>query len=87
MSLYIKNDTILEEDFLNIAESGDILLFSTDNFAAKMQRGLTRSKFDHVALVVRFDNLQLRVFDSSGDCGVSLTTWKDFILVNDLYRK
>lgn len=46
----------MEEDFLNIAETGDILLFSTDNFAAKMQRGLTRSKFDHVGLIVKFEN-------------------------------
>jgi hypothetical protein len=33
---YFNNDTISESDFVREAETGDLLLFETDNFAAMM---------------------------------------------------
>lgn len=34
---------------------GDILLFRGKHFGAKLTRGFTQSKFDHVAMLLKFD--------------------------------
>ncbi len=51
---YSGGDTISERDFLSEAETGDILLFYTRHIGAQIQRVLTNSDFDHVAMVVKF---------------------------------
>jgi hypothetical protein len=38
-------------------------------------------------MVIKFDNQELRVFDSTGDSGVALLKWSDFIEINDLYTR
>ncbi|KAL4471153.1 hypothetical protein ABPG72_019095 [Tetrahymena utriculariae] len=86
MGQYFKNDLITEHEFLEHIESGDILLFETNNIAAKFQRKITGSKYDHVALCVRMQE-EIRIFDSTSDDGVSLTEWKEYIYINDLYEK
>ncbi|KAL4428958.1 hypothetical protein ABPG74_011154 [Tetrahymena malaccensis] len=86
MGQYFKNDLITEHEFLEHIESGDILLFETNNIAAKFQRKITGSKYDHVALCVKMQD-EIRIFDSTSDDGVSLTEWKEYIFINDLYEK
>lgn len=72
LKLYDKEDTLTEEEFKEFAETGDILLFSTDNVAAKLQRGLTGSKYDHVAMVIKFEYLnEIHIFDSNSDTVLS----------------
>lgn len=44
------------------ADTGDILLFYTENFGAKVQRFFTNSDFDHVAMVVKLKKKELMVF-------------------------
>ena len=51
--LYENTDTITEDEFERIAETGDILLFLTDHTSGKIQRILTSSDYDHVAMVIR----------------------------------
>ena len=41
---------------MKICETGDLLLFKTKNTGAKIQRVLTNSEFDHVAMIVKFKN-------------------------------
>lgn len=53
--MYLQKDSLTEEEFVESAETGDILLFKTDNLAAKLQRGISGSDYDHVGMVVRFD--------------------------------
>jgi palmitoyltransferase len=43
-----------EYEFKRIAESGDLVLFETDNIGALVQRKITNSNYDHVGLVVKF---------------------------------
>ena len=75
------NFSISESSFLKLAENGDLLLFRGKNFGSKLQRCLTRSKFDHVALVIKFDNGEVGFLEASRAFGVSLTYW------DKLFRK
>ena len=52
--IYDCKDSVTEREFLERAETGDILLFHTNNTGAKIQRVLTNSDYDHVAMVVKF---------------------------------
>lgn len=38
-----------------MADTGDILLYRTRGVAAKMTRALSHSKYDHVALILKFE--------------------------------
>lgn len=51
---YVESNTIAERQFLSEAQTGDILLFYTRHIGASIQRALTNSDFDHVAMLVRF---------------------------------
>mmetsp|Transcript_14846 Transcript_14846/g.10741 ORF Transcript_14846/g.10741 Transcript_14846/m.10741 type:complete len:130 (-) Transcript_14846:532-921(-) len=46
-------DQISEEQFLEMADVGDLLLFRGNHFGAKLTRSLTSSTFDHVAMVIK----------------------------------
>lgn len=52
--IYDSKDTIAEKHFIQAAETGDILLFHTKNTGAQIQRLITNSDFDHVAMIVKF---------------------------------
>jgi hypothetical protein len=43
MALYNHKDTISEHDFLNSAQTGDLLLMSTNDSQSALQRFLTNS--------------------------------------------
>ena len=46
-------DHISEKDFLQTAESGDILLFRSKASITKITRAATNSHFDHIAMIVK----------------------------------
>lgn len=48
-----RHDYLSESEFLNNAQTGDILLFKTKNFMAKVQRLFTQKEYDHAALIVK----------------------------------
>ena len=58
-----------KRNFEKIAETGDILLFLTDHTSGKLQRFLTNSDYDHVAMVIRL-NGDLMVFEANHDVGM-----------------
>lgn len=60
-------------------------MFRTNNTGAKIQRVLTNSDFDHVAMVVRFRQKEVMVFESNRLYGVSIYEWKQYIQFFDLY--
>lgn len=82
---YINENNITEEQFVEMAETGDIVLFETNNLGAKLQRKFTNSKYDHVGLCIKFESDDLRIFDAQQGQGVQITDWSDFIRINDLY--
>lgn len=49
-----------------MSDTGDILLFRGCTLSAKLQRSFTRSEYDHVALLLRYSNGSIYVFESTG---------------------
>ncbi|CEM01809.1 unnamed protein product [Vitrella brassicaformis CCMP3155] len=74
-----KFDRITPSRFETLAQTGDILLFCSTHRAAKIQRAITGSHYDHVALVLRFADGRLAFFEAAGGVGVGVVTWRDFI--------
>lgn len=72
-------DNISEKQFIEKADTGDILLFTANNGSANMIRTLTSSQFDHIALVLKFETEDNEIFivDASGNNGVSLNKWSN----------
>lgn len=70
-----KNTKISENFFLKRANSGDILLFQSKNYKSRLQRCFTRSKYDHVGLVLKFLNGEIGFIEASLLYGVVFTYW------------
>ena len=51
-----------ENEFIGQAQNGDILLFQTKGARANMTRNITHSKYDHVAMLLRFQPEPNEVF-------------------------
>lgn len=64
------------ENFMENCNNGDILLFRGKKINNKLLRSITRSKYDHVGLVVR-GPAGPYLFDATGD-GICLHTFKKF---------
>jgi len=75
-----KQTIILAPQFAQIAQTGDLLLFRTNSNVAKLQRLVTRGSFDHVGVLIRFqNNSRLCILEAMGETGVSLVEWDSFI--------
>lgn len=72
-------DRITNKHFTTLAATGDILLFSGRDWAAKAQRFVTRSKYDHVALLLRYSSDQLAILEATSLEGVRVLLWTDFL--------
>ena len=56
---------IANEELLNVAQTGDIVLFTGNQMQANILRGLMGSKYDHVGMLVRYPKSgQLVLFES-----------------------
>ena len=75
--------------FLATASNGDILLFTSKEASAKFQRKITFSKYDHVALILRYNTGQIAFLESTRDTGVQVLSWDTFTDLNwhYLYKK
>eukprot|EP01017_Pseudomicrothorax_dubius_P031052 TRINITY_DN3923_c0_g2_i8.p1 TRINITY_DN3923_c0_g2~~TRINITY_DN3923_c0_g2_i8.p1 ORF type:complete len:270 (-),score=51.24 TRINITY_DN3923_c0_g2_i8:114-923(-) len=78
-----KFDRLSIKQLIKTAESGDILLFTSKQTHADMQRIFTGSKYDHVALLIvsnpqHEEKRQVYVFEATGGEGVSVTNLMDF---------
>lgn len=71
--------TMSQEVLREIAQTGDLLLFSGKSLAAGMFRMVTRSKYDHVAVLVRVSESRLVVLESLRETGVSVCDWDRFV--------
>ena len=75
---FYKYPNTTESKFLEIIDTGDILLFRSNNLIGTwITRTFTKSEFDHVGLILRFGNTVEDVFilDSVGEQGVRVTPW------------
>lgn len=60
-------------------ETGDLLLFRGKSGLSKMQRALTRGKYDHVALLIKYPSKKISLFEVTGADGVAVLLWDDFV--------
>lgn len=70
---------IAERDFAAVASTGDLLLFRSKSMASRFQRLVTRSHYDHVALLLRYSNGQLMLLEATAGTGVALVPWDEFL--------
>jgi palmitoyltransferase len=75
---YWKHIFVSEAEFKANANTGDIILFQGATRLAKLQRAFTRSKYDHVALMVRDAGGELGFFEAIQGTGVSVVGWDEF---------
>jgi hypothetical protein len=73
-------DNISEEQFLKSADTGDILLFRATHAGGFITRTLTGSRFDHVAMILKFadddgQDKDLYLLEATGNLGVCLNKW------------
>eukprot|EP00347_Sterkiella_histriomuscorum_P001620 403371331 len=84
-----KTNRLNVQKFMQTVDTGDILLFQSKAMASKVQRMLTRSDYDHIALLIKYDNSKIVIFESLRDQGVQVCQWDKFINMNwhDMYHK
>lgn len=61
-----------------MVESLDLLLFQSTHFNGSLQRALTNSPYDHVALLFHYQN-DIKIFDSTSGAGVTISSWDRFV--------
>lgn len=71
------------------AETGDIILMKTteDSNSSSFQRMITHSEFDHMGLIMKYDNGDVKIFESNGVEGVNLNDWVTFSNKFDFYEQ
>lgn len=74
-----KYSRICEEDFSKIADTGDIILFKNPEFGSQVQRFLTNSNFNHIALVLRSSTGALKFIEATIQYGVDIIDWDMFM--------
>jgi hypothetical protein len=67
----------MEEDFVRQADTGDLLLFRSKQFGGKVTRTITKSDFDHVGMILKFEDLENEIFmlDATYGNGVAIQRW------------
>lgn len=61
-----RHEIISHAYFKKQADTGDLLLFKGTTTMSKIQRVITGDNFDHVALLLRYNNGELFIFESIG---------------------
>ena len=79
-----RKNRIRGEDMLRMADTGDIIFFSSKMLVASMQRLVTASEYDHTAMFLRFASGELIYFESSSNVGVQIFRW-DYFYNNKLF--
>lgn len=60
-----KYDRVSENQFRDMACTGDLLLFTGKTVASKLQRSFTRSEYDHVAMILRYNSGMLGLLEAT----------------------
>ena len=79
---------MFENEFVDKAKTGDLLIFRGFECPAKCQRFFTGSQYDHVALLFKRNGI-LFVYESTSKDGCMVRRWRDFtdFMWNLLYDK
>ena len=49
-----------------VADTGDLIFFRGKTFGCKVQRFITRSDYDHVAMLLKYKNNNIFLFEATG---------------------
>lgn len=60
-----KYDRISENQFRDMACTGDLVLFTGKTMVSKVQRSITRSEYDHVAMILRYNSGMLGLLEAT----------------------
>lgn len=74
-----KYERISEYYFRTMASTGDIVLFRSKDIGSIVQRGITRSKYDHVAMILCYASGKICLLEATHTDGVAVLPWTDFI--------
>ncbi|CAD8048153.1 unnamed protein product [Paramecium sonneborni] len=80
---YYKKRLITNDQFRQMSQTGDILLFQTKSCSSKIQRILTRSNYDHVAMILKYQSGYIYVLEATNQNGVGIFNWDS--MVNNLW--
>ena len=76
-------DCYISLDMVNrVADCGDLLLFAGNSLLSQVQRTVTASDYDHIAMFLRFANGSLVYFESTSNNGVQIYSWDYFVSAN-----
>ena len=66
-----------ENQFKQIADTGDIILFRSNQPISSVTRVYSASHFDHVAMVLKFetDPDEVYLLEATGNLGVAINRW------------
>ncbi|CAG9322274.1 unnamed protein product [Blepharisma stoltei] len=73
-----KTPRISEEKLKEDARTGDLLLFKSKSLKAKLKRGITRSKYDYIAMILKWGNGKIGIIETE-EQGVRINMWEDFM--------
>ncbi|KAM3135015.1 hypothetical protein pb186bvf_012839 [Paramecium bursaria] len=74
-----RHERILNQDIINYAQTGDLLVFRNKGTLANIQRSITRSDFDHIVMFIREDDGDLLLLESSNQFGVITFSYERFV--------
>jgi hypothetical protein len=75
-----KVSRISPKRFEQLADTGDVLLFRSRGSMPRVIRAASgNGRFDHVALLLRLDNGDVGLLEATGNNGVGVVEWKEFI--------
>ena len=68
------------EQFKQLADTFDMLLFKTRNMTSKLVRGITNSEFDHAAMIIKFATRPSDVYflHATSDAGIHMANFSDY---------
>lgn len=77
--LFEEKQWVIEKEFVENCNSGDILLFQSSHTYGKLQQFITFSDYDHIGIVLKNKKNEVVIFESSSSEGVSFMFWKQMI--------
>ena len=75
----IQRQWVLESEFVESCNSGDVVLFKSSHTYGKLQQALTFSDYDHVGIILKNKKNEVIIFESNSSDGVSFVFWKQII--------
>lgn len=75
-----RQETIDYDEFRQLADTFDILLFRCNSTSGSVIRTYTNCEFDHVAMVIRYESEPNEVFllEAESGNGVSIKRWSEY---------